>query len=102
MNSNFLLEESIRNNTLSLKSEAEILIDEFFNVVEASINKSGFLCFTIYNPINYSKLKEIGSHNVSHGSFFYNKDREMIRFMIDSKKTRSIDSKHDRLRIRLM
>ena len=97
--SNQLLHKAIRKNPILLVGRAKILTDELFGIVKLSIKDNGLIWFTIYNQLNYSSAKERKSHHESHGTFFYNNQKQRtIYIMLDHAKTIDIDEKHDNLR----
>ena len=81
--------------------DGDILLDELFQVVQVGLKKD-LVIANIYTPLNYSNLKRNMSHVKRDGMYFYIVNGNKIRFMLDSDKTINIDSKQDRLRIRLM
>lgn len=97
--SNKLLCEAIIQNPIHLEERFKILTDELFGIVELCVKrKEQAVTFTIYNQLNYQKIKQLYSHDVKNGDFFYIKDQKKIHIMIDSKETVSIDEKQDNLR----
>ena len=97
MNNNLLLESAIRNNPVCLDRN-DILIDEFFQIIQTDIDNDNYATIIVYRPPNYQYTKRIISHHVGSGKNFYNISGEIIRFMIDKYKSQKIDNKHDRLR----
>ena len=81
--------------------DKDILLDELFQVVQVEL-KNDLVIANIYTPLNYSNLKRNRSHVKRDGMYFHIVNGKKIRFMLDSDKTINIDSKQDRLRIRLM
>jgi predicted patatin/cPLA2 family phospholipase len=99
MMSNKLLCEAIIQNPIHLRERSGILTDELFGIVELCIKRiDRAVAFTIYNQLNYQKIKELYSHDIKDGDFFYIKDQKKIHIMIGSKETVSIDEKQDILR----
>ena len=95
--SNNLLWKSLHSSQVYMKDDS-ILIDELFNIVEASIRSDNYIVIAIFTQLNYVNTDEIVSHHSNMGKYFYNKQGEIIRFMLDQKKCMHIDEKHDRLR----
>lgn len=97
--SNKLLCEAIIQNPIHLRERSGILTDELFGIVGLCVKrKEQAVAFTIHNQLNYQKIKQLYSHDVKNGDFFYIKDQKKIHIMIDSKETVSIDEKQDILR----
>lgn len=82
-------------------NDQDILLDELFQVVEIEL-KNDLVIACVYTPLNYSNLKRNKSHVKQDGMYFHIIDEKKIRFMLDSDKTIDIDTKQDRLRIRLI
>lgn len=97
--SNKLLCEAIIQNQIHSKERFKILTDELFGIVELCVKREEqAVVFRTYNQLNYQKTKQLYSHDVKNGDFFYIKDQKKIHIMIDSKETVSIDEKQDNLR----
>ena len=96
MSNNLLLKE-LHSNQVHIKNN-DILIDELFQIMEARINKDNHIVIKIFTPLNYVNTDEFTSHQSDMGKYFYNKQGEIIRFMLDAEKCIHIDEKHDRLR----
>lgn len=98
--SNQKLHKAIRKNPIHLVGKSRILTDELFGIVRLSIKDNGSIWCTIYNQLNYLSAKEVQSHHESHGTFFYNNQKQRsIYIMLDHIKTLYIiDVKHDNLR----
>ena len=96
MSNNLLLKE-LYINQVHIENN-DIVIDELFQIVEASINTASNVVIKIFAPLNYANIYEIVSHNSNMGKYFYSKQGEIMRFMLDAEKCIHIDEKHDRLR----
>ena len=96
--SNNLLHKEIRKNLIPLIGRDKLLIDELFGIVRLQITDNGLIWTTIYNQLNYSKIKSFQSHHESHGTFFYYNSKRSIYIMLDHIKTVDIDMKQDNLR----
>ena len=96
MSNNDLCKE-LYSNQVYIKGD-DIVIDELFQIMEARINKDNHIVIKIFTPLNYVNTDEFTSHHSNMGKYFYNKQGEIIRFMLDAKKCIHIDEKHDRLR----
>ena len=96
MSNNDLCKE-LYSNQVYIKGD-DIVIDELFQIIEARINKDNHIVIIIFTPLNYVNTDEFTSHHSNIGKYFYNKQSEIIRFMLDAKKCIHIDEKHDRLR----
>ena len=98
MNNNFLLESAIKNNKVNIEDD-NIVIDELFQLLEARIVRSSYINIKIFTPLNYANVYDVlQSHNSSEEKYFYNKDGQIVRFMLDANKSANIDHKHDKLR----
>ena len=82
-------------------NDEDILLDELFQIVQVEL-KNNLVIANIYTPLNYSNLKRNNSHVKQDGMYFHIVNGKKTMFMLDSDKTIDIDSKQDRLRIRLM
>ena len=96
--SNNLLWKSLQSNQVYIKDDDSIVIDELFKIIGASIRSDNYIAIKIFTPLNYVNTDEFTSHHSNIGKYFYNKQSEIIRFMLDAKKCIHIDEKHDRLR----
>ena len=95
--SNNLLWKELHSNRVYIKGD-DIVIDELFQIMEARINKDNHIVIKIFTTLNYANTDEFTSHQSHMGKYFYNKNGEIIRFMLDQEKCIHIDEKHDRLR----
>ena len=83
-----------------------VYLDELFQCVGCSISTSNdILSYRIYSSYNFINVEDIESHNLKNNlvnndaSYFYITRRNIpVRFMLDSKKTKPIDAKNDKLR----
>ena len=96
--SNNLLWKSLQRNQVHIKDD-DIIIDELFQIIRAGISTANYIVIKTFTPLNYVNTNEFTSHHSNMGKYFYNKQGEIIRFMLDEKKCIHIDEKHDRLRM---
>ena len=82
-----------------------VYLDELFQCVGCSISTSNdILSYHIYSSYNFTNTEDIESHDVKSNlvnndtSYFYFIKNRPVRFMLDSKKTKPIDAKNDKLR----
>ena len=99
--SNNLLWKELHSSQVYIEDDDSIVIDELFQIIGVEINTDNNIVITIYTPFNYVNTDEFTSHHSNMGKYFYNKQGEIIRFMLDAKKCIHIDEKHNRLRIAL-
>ena len=95
--SNNLLCKALYNNQFYIENN-NIFIDELFQLVEATIRSDNYIAITIFTPLNYFNTDQFTSHHSNIGKYFYNKQGEIIRFMLNAKNCIEIDEKHDKLR----
>ena len=96
MSNNDLCKE-LYSNQVYIKGD-DIFIDELFQLVEATIRSDNYIVITIFTPLNYLNTDQFTSHHSNIGKYFYNKQGEIIRFMLNAKNCIEIDEKHDKLR----
>ena len=102
MNNNLLI-ESIRDNPISLDERSAILIDDLFGLVLLEVKPDKSVYFTIYNQLNLGSANRFRSHHKSDGIFFYHIPNKKLRtyIMLNEEKTKSIDTKQNKLRMAL-
>ena len=81
-----------------------VYLDELFQCVGCNSSMSNILSIRIYSSYNFTNAESIESHDVKSNlvnndtSYFYFIKNRPVRFMLDSKKTKPIDAKNDKLR----
>ena len=95
--SNNLLWKSLQRNQIHIKDD-DIVIDELFQIIVTGIDTNNYIVIKTFTPLNYLNADKFTSHHSNMGKYFYNKQGEIIRLMIDAKKCILIDEKHDNLR----
>jgi len=105
--SNFLLFKELRKHKILVSEHSTVIyLDELFQCVNCNISTSNnILSIRIYSSYNFNNTKDIESHDVkikklnNDTSYFYFIRKNIpVRFMLDSKKTKPIDAKNDKLR----
>ena len=105
--SNLLLFEELKKHKILVSEHGTgVYLDELFQCVGCNISRSdNILSYRIYSSYNFTNAEVIESHNLKSNfvnndtSYFYFIKRNIhVRFMLDSKKTRLIDIKNDKLR----
>lgn len=103
--SNLLLFKELRKNKILVSERNGLYLDELFQCVGCNSSMSNILSIRIYSSYNFSNTEDIESHDVkikklnNNTSYFYFIKRNIpVRFMLDSKKTKQIDAKNDKLR----
>ena len=103
--SNLLLFKELRKHKLLVSEHDGVYLDELFQCVGCNISPSNILYIRIYSSYNFSNAEDMESHYVKSNlvnndtSYFYFIKRNVsARFMLDSKKTKPIDIKNDKLR----
>ena len=104
--SNLLLLKELKKHKLFVSEHDVVYLDELFQCVGCSISTSNdILSYRIYSSYNFTNAEDMESHDVKSNlvnndtSYFYIIKRNVpVRFMLDSKKTRPIDIKNDKLR----
>lgn len=103
--SNLLLLKELKKHKLLVSEYDGVYLDELFQCVGCNSSTSNILSVRIYSSYNFSDTEDIESHDVksnlvnNNTSYFYFIKRNIpVRFMLDSKKTKPIDAKNDKLR----
>lgn len=104
--SNLLLLKELKKHKLLVSEHDGVYLDELFQCVGCSISTSNnILSYRIYSSYNFNDTKHIESHDAKSNlvnndtSYVYFIKRNIpVRFMLDSKKTKQIDIKNDKLR----
>ena len=104
--SNLLLLKELRKHKILVSEHDGVYLDELFQCVGCSISTSNdILSYRIYSSYNFTNAESMKSHDVKSNlvnndtSYFYFTKRNIpARFMLDSKKTKQIDAKNDKLR----
>ena len=104
--SNLLLFAELGKHKILVSEHDGVYLDELFQCVGCSISTSNdILSYRIYSGYNFTNADNIESHDVKSNlvnndtSYFYFIKRNIpVRFMLDSKKTKPIDAKNDKLR----
>ena len=104
--SNLLLLKKLKKHKIFVSEHNGVYLDELFQCVSYYHNSmSNILSIRIYSSYNFSNTEDIESHTVKNNlvnndtSYFYFIKRNIpVRFMLDSKKTKQIDIKNDKLR----
>lgn len=103
--SNLLLFKELRKHKMLVSEHDGVYLDELFQCVGCNSSMSNILYIRIYSSYNFSNTEDIQSHYVKSylvnddTSYFYFIKRNIpVRFMLDSKKTKPIDAKNDKLR----
>ena len=103
--SNLLLFKELLQHKLLVSEHDGVYLDELFQCVDCNSSMSNILSVRIYSSYNFSNTEDIESHDVksnlvnNNTSYFYFiKKNVPVRFMLDSKKTKQIDIKNDKLR----
>lgn len=106
--SNLLLLKELRKHKLLVSEHDGVYLDELFQCVGCNSSMSNILSVRIYSSYNFSNAKDIESHDVKNNFvnndtsyFYFIKRNTPVRFMLDSKKTKPIDAKNDKLRLSL-
>ena len=105
--SNLLLLKELKKHKLLVSEHDGAYLDELFQCVGCNNSTSNnILSYRIYSSYNFANTEYIESHDVKSNflvnndtSYFYFIERNIpVRFMLDSKKTKPIDAKNDKLR----
>ena len=103
--SNLLLFKELRKHKLLVSEHNGVYLDELFQCVGCNSSPSNILSIRIYSSYNFTNAEYIESHDIKSNlvnndtSYFYLIRRNIpVRFMLDSKKTKQIDIKNDKLR----
>ena len=104
--SNLLLFKELKKHKILVSEHDGVYLDELFQCVGCSISTSNnILSYRIYSSYNFINAESIESHDVksnlvnNNTSYFYlTRGNIPVRLMLDSKKTRPIDIKNDKLR----
>ena len=104
--SNLLLFKELRKHKILVSEHYGVYLDELFQCVGCNSSPSNdILSYRIYSSYNFTNTEYIESHDVKSNlvnndtSYFYIIKRNIqVRFMLDSKKTKPIDAKNDKLR----
>ena len=104
--SNLLLFAELGKHKILVSEHDGVYLDELFQCVGCcDSSMSNMLSYRIYSSYNFTNAEDIESHDVKSNlvnndtSYFYFIKRNIpVRFMLDSKKTRPIDEKNDKLR----
>ena len=103
--SNLLLFEELRKHKMLVSEHDGVYLDELFQCVGCNSSLSNILSIRIYSSYNFTNIENIESHDVKNNlvnndtSYFYFIKKDIpVRFMLDSKKTKPIDAKNDKLR----
>lgn len=103
--SNLLLLKELRKHKILVSEHNGVYLDELFQCVGCNNSTSNILSYRIYSSYNFTNSENIEPHNIKSNlvnndtSYFYFIKRNIpVRFMLDSKKTRLIDAKNDKLR----
>ena len=106
MSNLLLFKELSKHKILVSEHGTAAYLDELFQCVGCNISTSNdILSYRIYSSYNFTNAEDIESHDVKSNlanndtSYFYFIKRNIpVRFMLDSKKTKPIDIKNDKLR----
>ena len=105
MSNLFLLLKELRKHKILVSEHAGVYLDELFQCVGCNSSASNILSIRIYSSYNFTNAEDIESHDVKSNlanndtSYFYIIKKDIpVRFMLDSKKTRPIGAKNDKLR----
>ena len=104
--SNLLLLKELKQHKLLVSEHDGAYLDELFQCVGCNNSTSNnILSYRIYSSYNFTNAEDIESHDVKSNlanndtSYFYFIKRNIpVRFMLDSKKTKQIDIKNEKLR----
>ena len=103
--SNLLLFAELGKHKILVSEHDGVYLDELFQCVGYYISMSNILSISIYSSYNFTNADDIEFRNVksnlvnNDASYFYITRRNIpVRFMLDSKKTKQIDIKNDKLR----
>ena len=103
--SNLLLLKELRKHKMLVLEHDGVYLDELFKCVGCNSSLSNILSIRIYSSYNFTNIENIESHDVKNNlvnndtSYFYFIKKDIpVRFMLDSKKTKPIDAKNDKLR----
>ena len=105
MSNLLLLKELRKHKLLASEHGTAVYLDELFQCVGCDSSTSNMLSYRIYSSYNFTNADDMESHDVKSNlvnndtSYFYFIKRNIpVRFMLDSKKTKPIDAKNDKLR----
>jgi len=104
--SNLLLLKELRKHKMLVSEHDGVYLDELLQCVGCNNSTSNdILSYRIYSSYNFTNAEGMESHDVKSNlvnndtSYFYFIKRNVpVRFMLDSKKTKPIDAKNDKLR----
>lgn len=104
--SNLLLLKELRKHKILVSEHDGVYLDKLFQCICCNISTSNdILSYRIYSSYNFTNAESMESHDVKSNlvnndiSYFYFTKRNIpARFMLDSKKTKPIDAKNDKLR----
>ena len=103
--SNLLLLKELKKHKTLVSEHDGVYLDELFQCVGCNISTSNnILSYRSYSGYNFTNADDIESHPVKNfanddTSYFYFIKRNIpVRFMLNSKKTKQIDAKNDKLR----
>ena len=103
--SNLLLFAELSKHKMLVSEHDGVYLDELFQCVCCNSSSSNILSIGIYSSYNFANVEDIESHDVKSNlvnndtSYFYFIRRNIpVRFMLDSKKTKPIYAKNDKLR----
>ena len=103
--SNLLLFAELSKHKMLVSEHDGVYLDELFQCVGCNNSTSNILSIRIYSSYNFANAEGIESHDVKNNlvnndtSYFYFIRKNIpVRFMLDSKKTKPIDAKNDKLR----
>lgn len=104
--SNLLLLKKLKKHKILVSEHDGVYLDELFQCVGCNISTSNnILSYRSYSGYNFTNADDIESHDVKSNlvnndtSYFYFIKKDIsARFMLDSKKTKPIDAKNDKLR----
>ena len=103
--SNLLLLKELKKHKILVSEHDGVYLDELFQCVCCNNSTSNILSYRIYSSYNFNNAEVIEYRNLksnflnNDASYLYFIKRNIpVRFMLDSKKTRLIDAKNDKLR----
>ena len=104
--SNLLLLKELKKHKTLVSEHDGVYLDELFQCVGCNISTSNnILSYRIYSSYNFTNSEDMESHDVKSNSvnndtsyFYFIKRNIPVRFMLNSKKTKQIDAKNDKLR----
>lgn len=103
--SNLLLFKELRKHKILVSEQNGVYLDELFQCVGCNNSTLNILFYRIYSSYNFANAEYIESHDVKSNLvnndisyFYFIKKNITVRLMLDSKKTKRIDEKNDKLR----